>query len=87
MLRIMGRAPATLLTAFGAIMLAAHCDLVSAAAPDAELVGARRVAVVYQGQTSEFYIAPSTWKVVTDEKWNSLPVFNPNANSWMKGAF
>ena len=60
-------------------------ELVRAAAPAVSLTGARTVRLEYQGKTSEFEIAPPTWLEVTDERWDALPVFNPNASSWAKG--
>ena len=61
------------------------CSSSSAMSPEVKLIGPRRVKVEYRGSVGEFEIAPASWLVVSDEKWDSLPVFNPNASPWAKG--
>ena len=85
MQKISGKTIFVLLATLAVVALTASFEVVHAAAPEAKLTGDRSVDVVYQGKTAGFEIAPATWKIVTDEKQDSLPVFNPNAGAWLRG--
>ena len=56
-----------------------------AATPDVKLAGPHAATITLQGKSATFDVPGATWKVVVDEKYPAPPVFNPNANSWMKG--
>ena len=55
------------------------------AAPSAKIVGSRIVEVGYNGQTTAVEIPQKTIKTVVDERYDNLPVFNPNTSPWGKG--
>ena len=49
------------------------------------VAGPWRVSVEERGKTAEFEIQPPPRIVVTDERYDTLPVFNPNAGAWCQG--
>ncbi|MDO4629436.1 MAG: GDSL-type esterase/lipase family protein [Planctomycetia bacterium] len=49
-----------------------------------ELLGDWKVRVEYAGKTADFDISPAYLTMVTDEKLNALPIFNPNGPDWRK---
>ena len=55
------------------------------AAPQVTLTGDMQVQTSYNGVSATFDIAPQTWKIVENEKYSNLPVYNPAANSWTRG--
>ncbi len=75
----------SVLTSILALVLIGLTSVVEGAAPEAKLTGARRVEVVYDGNAYAFDVAPAPWKVVVDESYSSLPVYNPSASSWTRG--
>ncbi len=83
--RVMNRVFFFILTALTILLTSLISESVFALAPDASLTGPRRVKVEFQGRVAEFEIASPSWLEVVDERHDALPVFNPNASSWMKG--
>jgi lysophospholipase L1-like esterase len=54
--------------------------------PDVQPAGDWAVRVTYGGKAATLAVAPPVVLAVTAEKYDSLPVFNPNAGGWAKGA-
>lgn len=62
----------------------ARCDE-SEAIADMTLIGDWSIRVAYAGQTQDFSIESAQLTTVTDEKIQSLPIFNPAGVPWRKG--
>lgn len=56
-----------------------------AEAPVLKQTGDFQIEINYANATTKFDVNVPTWKVVVDEKYENLPVFNPNAASWGRG--
>ncbi|MBP5621163.1 MAG: hypothetical protein J6X44_04025, partial [Thermoguttaceae bacterium] len=60
-------------------------SVANAAAPQMKLTGDFQVETTFNGKTVKLDVAPPTWQIVVDEKYDNLPVYNPNASAWGRG--
>lgn len=63
----------------------ANSSSVYAEAPQMKLSSDLQVETTFNGKTVKLDVAPPVWKIVVDEKYEALPVYNPNASAWGRG--
>ncbi|MDO5308984.1 MAG: hypothetical protein Q4G03_05770 [Planctomycetia bacterium] len=67
------------------LSLCYNVQVLQASSPTLKLTGPRSVAASSGSVEGVVEIPVGTWLTVTDERYNTLPVFNPSTASWQKG--
>lgn len=65
--------------------LTVFVNMSQAAAPQLKLVGDFSVEIKTGNDNARFTVDVPTWLTVADEKYDNLPIYNPNAVSWARG--
>lgn len=65
--------------------LCLNASSAEATAPQMKLSGDLQVEIAYNDKTAKLDVDAPTWKVVIDEEYESLPVYNPSAVPWGRG--
>ncbi len=73
------------ISALFALFLSLGNSVVDASAPQIRLSGDFQVETTFNGKTFRLDVAPPVWKIVVDEKYEKLPIYNPTASPWGRG--